>query len=143
MSIGIRQISLEDAERITELSGQLGYTISHKQTEKNIALILHQDNHDAFVAIHNNEVIGWMGLGQSLSLESYPFCEIHGLVIDAKFRKQGVGKLLIDKAKQWAKEKGFEKIRLRCNIKRTETHLFYQHIGFKETKQQKIFEIEL
>jgi hypothetical protein len=41
------------------------------------------------------------------------------------------------------KEKGNDKLRLRCNIKRTETHLFYQRLGFKEAKQQKVFEIEI
>jgi len=49
----------------------------------------------------------------------------------------GIGKLLVDKVKQWAREKNNSKIGLRCNVKRTEAHLFYEHLGFIEVKQQK------
>ena len=66
-----------------------------------------------------------------------PHCEINGLVIDEKYRGKGVGKLLIEKVKQWAKEKGNDTLSLHCNVKRTGAHLFYEHLGFKEIKQQK------
>jgi GNAT superfamily N-acetyltransferase len=55
----------------------------------------------------------------------------------------GIGKLLIEKAKQWAKEKGNDKIGLPCNVKRTEAHLFYEHLGFTEIKQQKNFVLRI
>jgi GNAT superfamily N-acetyltransferase len=45
--------------------------------------------------------------------------------------------LLIENVKQWAREKGSDKVSLRCNVKRTEAHLFYEHWGFEEVKQQK------
>jgi len=143
MQILIRQIQTTDAKKATELSLQLGYSISIEQTTKNIIAILSNKDHDAFVAVHNDEVIGWIGLTYSFSLESAPHCEIRGLVVSDKYRGQGVGKRLIDRTKQWAKEKGVDKLRLRCNVKRTATHLFYEHIGFKETKQQKSYEIAL
>jgi GNAT superfamily N-acetyltransferase len=63
-------------------------------------------------------------------------------VIHQDFRAKGIGKLLIDEVKHWAKEKGINKLSLRCNVKRTEAHLFYEHLGFKEIKQQKNFVIE-
>jgi GNAT superfamily N-acetyltransferase len=55
----------------------------------------------------------------------------------------GIGKLLIDRVKHWAKEKGNDKIGLHCNVKRTEAHLFYQQLGFTELKQQKNFVINI
>ena len=70
-------------------------------------------------------------------------CEINGLVIDEHHRGMGVGKLLIDKIKLWAREKGNDKIGLHSNIKRTEAHLFYEHLGFTEIKQQKNYVIEI
>jgi GNAT superfamily N-acetyltransferase len=65
------------------------------------------------------------------------------LVIDQYYRGKGIGKMLIEQAKQWAKEKGNNKLKLRCNVKRTETHLFYQHLDFMETKEQKTFELNI
>ena len=141
MKIYIRQISEEDAPAIVDLSHQLGYELLPQQALNNCKAILENKDHDAFVAVHENTVIGWIGVTHAIMLESQPFCEIHGLVVDEKFRNAGVGKMLINKAKQWGKEKGNRTLKLRCNIKRTETHLFYQHLGFKEVKQQKVFEI--
>ena len=76
-------------------------------------------------------------------IEVMPHCEINGLVIDERHRGMGIGKLLIDHVKQWAKAKGNSKIGLHCNVKRTEAHLFYQHLGFAEIKQQKNFVINI
>src|SRR5436190_13596838 len=45
------------------------------------ALPISNKDHDAFVAVHNDEVIGWIGLTYSFSLESPPHCEIRGLVV--------------------------------------------------------------
>jgi GNAT superfamily N-acetyltransferase len=143
MEIFIRQMSKDDAQYITTLTYQLGYPLSFEQILENISAVMENKDHDAFVAVYENRVIGWIGVAQAFQIESLPFCEIRGLVIDDQYRNLGIGKMLVEKAKQWGKEKGNDKLRLRCNVKRTETHLFYQHLGFTETKQQKVFEIEI
>lgn len=143
MSITIRKVLPEDASRITELSGQLGYTITEKETLENIKAIQQHNDHDAFAAVEDDRILGWIHLMATFQLESTPACEIRGLVVDDQCRRKGIGKLLIRKAKEWASEKGRKAIRLRCNIKRTEAHEFYLGIGFYETKRQIAFEIKL
>ena len=143
MEIDIRQIKPGDSAAITDLSGQLGYPLSQDQIRRNIEAVLSSKDHDAFVAVHENKVVGWIGVAHIIMIEMTPFCEINGLVIDEKFRGKGIGKKLIERAKQWAKEKGNDKLRVRCNVKRKETHVFYQHLGFIETKEQKNFEINI
>jgi GNAT superfamily N-acetyltransferase len=143
MEIFIRQIIIDDATAITRLSHQLGYTITVSETSQNISAILENKDHDAFVAVHENQPIGWIGVFYAIQLESPPWCEIRGLVVDEQHRGKGIGKMLIEKAKHWGKEKGNNKLRLRCNVKRKETHLFYQHLGFNEMKEQKVFEIKI
>ena len=95
------------------------------------------------MAEYENKIVGWIGAAQAIMIEVMPHCEINGLVIDEHHRGMGIGKLLIDKVKQWAKEKGNDKIGLHCNVKRTEAHLFYEHLGFTELKQQKYFVINI
>lgn len=143
MEITVRKVTKEDAERIADLCRQLGYPMSVEQTLQNITGVLSSKDNDAFAAVLNNKVVGWIGLSQSIKIEVPPYCEIHGLVVDDQFRNHGIGKILIEKAKQWAKERGNVRLKLHCNVIRTETHLFYQHLGFKETKQQKVFEIQV
>jgi len=137
-----REVTGEDAAIIAALSRQLGYTISVEQTLQNINALLQSEQHAVFVAVDDN-VIGWTGVSYSISPESPPLCEIHGLVIDEQYRNKGIGKLLIEKAKQWSRNRGVGKLRLRCNVKRTATHKFYEHLGFSEIKQQKVFEINI
>ena len=139
----IREIIAQDAAAITLLSHQLGYSISEDQTLQNINTLIQSNRHDVFVAVDGKKVIGWMGVSHSISLESLPLCEIHGLVVDESYRDKGIGKMLIEKAKQWSRDKGSSKLRLRCNAIRTNAHKFYTHAGFIEIKQQKVFEINL
>src|SRR5215469_6617662 len=143
MKIFISQISEKDVFDVTLLCHQLGYDLSENQISENIRSILNNKDNDAFVAVFENRVIGWIGVSQALQVESAPFCEIRGLIVDNLYRKNGVGKMLIEKAAGWGREKGNKKLKLRCNVKRTEAHLFYQHLNFKESKQQKGFEMAI
>jgi len=143
MQIFTRQIKIEDATEVNQLSAQLGYPLSIEETEKNIAAVIASKYDDAFVAVHENQIIGWIGVSQAVLVEVMPHCEINGLVVDEKYRGKGIGKLLLEKAAQWGREKANNKLRLRCNVIRTEAHEFYQHLGFREIKQQKVFEINI
>ena len=143
MKISIREMNANDAIGVNVLSKQLGYPLSIEQTLQNINAVLESKDHAAFVAEYENKIVGWIGASQAIMIEVMRHCEINGLVIDQDHRGMGIGKLLIDKVKQWAREKNNSKIGLRCNVKRIEAHLFYQHLGFTEIKQQKNFVISI
>lgn len=143
MEINLRQITSKDISTVNKLSAQLGYPLSEEQTLNNINAVLASKDHDAFVALYENKVVGWIGVAQAIMIETLPYCEINGLVIDENFRGKGIGKLLIEKAKQWARERGNDKISLRCNVKRTEAHLFYRRLGFQEIKKQTKLEADV
>ncbi len=141
--ITIREISARDAPEIMLLSHQLGYSISEQQTLENITAVKESKHHTAFVAIQEQQIIGWIGVSYNISLESPPLCEVRGLVVHEQFRGVGAGKMLVEKAKEWSRENGAGKLRVRCNVKRTESLLFYHGAGFTEVKQQQVFEIRL
>ena len=143
MKIIIREMMAKDAKAINALSKQLGYPLSIEQTLQNINSVLQSKDHTAFVAEYENKIVGWIGAVQAIMIEVMPHCELNGLVIDEHHRGMGIGKLLIDKVRHWAKEKGNDKIGLHCNVKRTEAHLFYRHLGFTELKEQKNFVINI
>ena len=143
MKIIIREMTAKDAEAVNALSKQLGYPLLIEQTLQNINVILQSKDHTAFVAEYEHKIVGWIGAAQAIMIEVLPHCEMNGLVIDEHYRRMGIGKLLIDRVKHWAKEKGNDKICLHCNVKRTEAHMFYEHLGFTELKQQKNFVINI
>jgi N-acetylglutamate synthase-like GNAT family acetyltransferase len=143
MPISIRQATKEDTPAITHLTCQLGYPISEAATLSNLSTILQNSSETVFVAVQENKVVGWAGVSMKVYLVSGPHCEINGLVVDAMHHRKGIGKKLIEQAKLWSKQQGNHSLRVRCNRIRTEAHQFYTQLGFKEVKEQKIFEIGL
>jgi GNAT superfamily N-acetyltransferase len=139
----IREIKKEDAEKVADLCGQLGYPMTIAQTVKNIDAVASDIDHCAFVAVIEENIIGWIGVSHSKQITIPAHCEIHGLVVDEQHHNSGIGKMLIEKVKLWTKEKGCKKLGVHCNVKRTETHKFYEHLGFTEIKQQKVYELEI
>lgn len=133
----------EDAKVVTHLCKQLGYEISAEQVQKNIKSFFTKENSDAFVAVYENKVVGWITVAHTVTIESPPFCEIRGLVVDEQYRNNKIGTMLIEKSKQWCADRNCNRLRLRCNVIRKEAHNFYLHLGFIEKKEQKVFEINV
>lgn len=143
MEIRLREIHNNDAERVMLLCKQLGYEISLNAIKRNIEILNNQNDNRVFVAEYEHAVVGWIGVAYVLTIQSLPFCEVRGLVVDEQFRKNNIGKLLVEKALGWCKTKDCSTLRVRCNIKRELIHSFYRHLGFTEKKEQKIFEINV
>jgi len=142
-TIQIRAATMKEAPQITELSIQLGYPLTVQDTITNIAAI-DKSNYDmAYVAVMNEQVVGWIHVFYTMRLETGPFCEIGGLVVAASARGKGVGSHLVEKAKKWAAERNINKLKVRCQVKRTEAHAFYEKNGFEEKKVQKVFEYNM
>lgn len=142
MELFIRSARLKDCSDITRLSDQLGYKVTHEKTRESISEILMSNSNCAFVITSKEKVIGWIHGHYSLRLQSAPFVEIGGLVIDENYRRKGIGKKLIQRIIEWAELKNITTIKVRCNSIRKEAHLFYKSIGFIEAKEQKIFSLQ-
>ena len=132
---------LSDCQFIDELNGALGYGTNEEKMAVRLAEILVRDDHCVFVATIQDQVAGWIHGFVSLRLESDSFAEIGGLVIRHEDRRLGIGKLLVMEVLKWAKEQGRQKLRVRSNTARKESHHFFRHIGFSLTKEQKVYDI--
>jgi GNAT superfamily N-acetyltransferase len=141
MNITIRDVDPNDAFWIAGLSDQLGYKSTNDKIVNRLRNITANKDHNIYVAEYNNKVIGWIHAFYVLRVESDPFVEIGGMVVDERHRKQGIGTALTVKVIEWAEKRKVRKIRVRCNTTRSETHKFYERLGFTETKEQKIFDL--
>ncbi|QNK63121.1 GNAT family N-acetyltransferase [Pedobacter sp. PAMC26386] len=121
MELSFRTLQPEDAAAITRLSQQLGYPGTNSATVLRIKVLLLYPDHCAFVAVMGQTIIGWIHGFQTIRLETEPFIEIGGLVVDENYRNQQTGKKLVDLVKEWAVKKGLSKLRVRCQTKRTES----------------------
>ncbi|HWI93357.1 MAG TPA: GNAT family N-acetyltransferase [Flavisolibacter sp.] len=143
MEIEIQPITLRHAMAVQKLSQQLGYALFLNEVENNIKEVILSTDHIALVAVVDGEVAGWIHAFKAIFLESNPFVEVGGLVVDENYRSQGIGKKLVEQIKQWCTEQKISTLRVRSQVKRKEAHQFYLNNGFSEIKEQKVFQINL
>lgn len=134
----IRVASIDDCAGINSVSKYLGYTeISYDECNDKLQHLLQSETDKIYVAVCKGVIIGWLHLFLACRLASPDFYEIGGLVVNPEFRKQGIGKDLVDHVTNMQTGK----LRVRCNEKRKASHLFYMKMGFSEEKVQRVFEL--
>lgn len=139
----LESITETTAQEILSLSKQLGYENDFGPLLRRLQEIIPLKDHAIFVAKVNGKIVGWLHCLICLRVESPLFVEVTGLVVDENVRGQEIGKKLIETSKVWSQNHGVSIIRIRCNVLRTESHKFYQALGFSCNKEQKVFEISL
>jgi GNAT superfamily N-acetyltransferase len=139
----VRVATLEDAGRLAQLAGQLGYPATKSETAGRFAEIRDSDEHAVFVAEEGGVLLGWIHLIVSRSLVTEKRVDIAGLVVEEGQRRLGVGRKLMEEAEGWARGKGCSTIRLHSNVVRSGAHAFYERLGYQMMKLQKAFRKEL
>jgi GNAT superfamily N-acetyltransferase len=143
MQLNTRNAEMDDAQEIAALSEQWGYRSTKENMLHCLQGIRNNSDHVVYVLLNGDQMIGWIHGIYSMRIESDPFVEIGGLVIDKEFRRHGLGKFLVNKIIEWSLFRNCHMIRVRCNIIRKEANVFYASIGFKEIKQQKVYDMKV
>lgn len=139
-SVTIRVAEAEDAECIAVLCEQLGYPTSIEEVRERLLAIQNDEKHIVYVAqLASGSVIGWIHAHACISVTTPPHALVLGLVVERAERSCGIGRLLMQKIEQWAKEKSCHAVLVRSNIIRQEAHVFYEKIGYEKTKQSLVF----
>jgi GNAT superfamily N-acetyltransferase len=139
----IREAQPQDYPRIAELAGQLSYPSSAEEIATRLEDMNRSSDHSVFVAALDGKVAGWLGVYVCRMVEAEARAEVSGLVVDQRFRSQGIGRHLLARAERWAREKGCGVIGLRSNVIRDRAHAFYERQGYKHEKTQKAFRKDL
>jgi GNAT superfamily N-acetyltransferase len=138
--IEIRPSRAEDHGRMAELAGQLGYPSTGEDIAKRLAGMEGRRDYAVFVAqLASGELAGWIGVFIYRCVEADWRAEISGLVVDERVRSQGIGPKLLERAEEWARERGCAAIGLRSNVIRDRAHGFYERLGYEHYKTQKSF----
>ena len=137
----IRSARAEDAEALARLAGELGYPSTADEILARFAALPAGD--EVLVAESDGGLDAWMHLGIVVSLESGPFAEIRGLVVTESRRSTGIGASLIRAAEEWARTRNVARLRVRTNVTRKRTHVFYERCGFVLKKEQRAYEKSL
>ena len=139
----IRSGHAADAEAIAALCTELGYPSSAAQVRERLLRLEHVE-HGLFVAEGaGGALAGVIAVHTRLLLEDDPFAELTVLVVTESARGEGTGSALVAEAARWARSRGLTRVWVRVNVVREATHRFYESLGFRLSKQQRIYELTL
>lgn len=137
--VSIRRVSISDYKDIYMLNKELGYLYEEEKVREKIKYIIENKKDIILVAYINNNIIGYIHGSEYELLYSDSLINILGFVVKESYRKNGVGKALIDKLEEIAIEKKYSGIRLVSGIDREDAHRFYERNGYIYRKEQKNF----
>ena len=141
--IKIRIISTDDANEICTICGEdLGYPCDFSLVVEKIKK-LNSDREAVFVALIDEIVVGFIHVEKYDVLYFETMANILGLAVKSEYRKNGIGKQLINAAEEWAVKNNIKYMRLNSGISRTDAHNFYRHLGYNSEKEQIRFEKNL
>jgi ribosomal protein S18 acetylase RimI-like enzyme len=111
-------------------------------TAKSVWENIKNQNIRYFIAKENEKVIAscYICIIPNLTRGGKPIGFIENVVTDINYRRQGIGKTVIENAINYAKEQNCYKVLLQCGSNRTNSHRFYESIGF-DGNSKKAFEI--
>jgi GNAT superfamily N-acetyltransferase len=137
----IRRARRSDAQRIAQLSGELGYPASPAQITTRLRQLTPASKHAVFVAESADaaRLVGWVHVSVAHLLESDTQAEINGLIVAEGQRSAGTGAKLLEAAEEWAQKRGCRGMNVRSNVIRERAHTFYERQGYEHYKTQKAF----
>ena len=95
--------------------------------------------YDIVVAKESGVLLGSMTL-YKIELFTFgfqPCIELFNVAVTASARGRGIGRALMDYAKEYAKEHGYHSISLTCLEEATPAHKLYEAAGFKKAPSRK------
>jgi len=140
MSIIIRGADVSDSVAVATLTGQLGYPTTSEIMSNRIKLYREDRLHKILVAELKGIVIGYIALAISERFHRVGrTMRIMGLIVDAEYRRQGAGKLLVVAAEKFAQENNCDAIELTSGMHRDAlgSHDFYKRLGYVDLNDTK------
>ena len=137
----LRNITLYDAQEIQRISNfELGYDVNLNIVKKQIKKLTEDSLHHIIIGYENEQtrkIIGFVHAELYESLYMDTGLNILGLAVDSDFQGQGIGKKLMSSIEEYALKNNISYIRLNSNVRRAESHKFYESIGYVCDKTQK------
>lgn len=135
----VRRATSTDALGVAALSGILGYPVDRETMQRRLERIGGREEHVVFVAETSGQVVGWIHGAEHEFLVAGRIGEICGLVVAEGQRTSGVGRRLVEAVEQWARGRGLDQVSVRSNVARTESHPFYEKVGYTRLKTQHVY----
>jgi GNAT superfamily N-acetyltransferase len=124
-----------DAESIQNLLSQLGYETTRDIVVQRLSEMMKDAAEELLIAVDENDhVIAFVSVHYVPQIAMRgDFARISYFSVDAKHRSKGIGKLLLQKCEEAARNRGCDRIELHCHSRRTGAHRFYFREGYVDS----------
>jgi GNAT superfamily N-acetyltransferase len=130
----VRTAEQADAVAIAHLLDQLGYPSSAEQVAARLPCLMESGVIDVIVACIGEDVVGVATFHLIPVLhEDAPRGQLTALVVAESARRRGIGALLVRQVEERAAALGVLRLVVTTANRRTETHTFYERLGFEWT----------
>ena len=131
---GIRDATIDDAERVAQLMTELGYPTTAQPMRDRLGAIVADPNYATFVADTGACVVGVAGaaLGKYYEKDGV-YCQLLVLAVSSTARGQGTGTRLVETVEQWAASQGARAIVVNSALHRGDAHGFYERRQYART----------
>jgi len=133
----IREAVESDANAICQLnSTEMGYPFPLDAMIGNLSKLLNNPSNKIFVAVLDDSVVGYVHANDYDLLYAPHMKNIMGIAVSGEYKRQGIGRALLQQIEHWARETGASGIRLVSGAARADAHNFYRSCGFSGNKEQ-------
>jgi GNAT superfamily N-acetyltransferase len=130
----VRGAQVEDAAAVAALLGELGYPTTPAQAADRLARIAADPSTWVILAEVDSEIVGLGALHvQNLVERDEIGCEVAGLVVGERFRRHGIGEVLMQALEDEARRRGGRVMVLNTAHRRADAHIFYEALGYEHT----------
>jgi GNAT superfamily N-acetyltransferase len=139
LNVTIRHGQPSDIPKMAELLGVLfsiesGFTPSLTIQQRGLEILLAgaPEGSLVLVAESNGDVVGMVSVQTLVSTaEGGRVGLVEDLVVNGRFRSQGIGRRLLAEAVSWARNAGLKRLQLLADQANAPAMRFYQHAGWK------------
>jgi ribosomal protein S18 acetylase RimI-like enzyme len=126
------QVDKTHAEELPEV---FNFPDAYTKTEESIKVILNNKTQKLFVAENEGMIVGVIyailhSLPPDSNLKNKVFVMVDTLVVDKLYREKGLGRKLMDKVKEWAKNNDATEIKLNVWNFNKSAISFYEKLGY-------------
>ena len=137
MEIIIRQATLEDVKNILQIYAEAldnGKVLSVEKAQRIFLKQQQYPDYQVFVAEYKQQIVGTFALliMENMAHMGTPSAVVEDIGILPIMQGKGIGKIMMEFALKYSKEKRCYKMSLSSNLRRENAHQFYESLGFQK-----------
>ncbi len=141
----IKQATVDDLDAWAALRIKLWPDCSSEASRSEALEILESKREACFLFVADedqNAVVGFVEISTRDYVDgcsSSPVGYVEGVFVEERYRKRGIGKLLIERGYEWMLGKGCSEVGSDASLDNNESIAFHERIGFEEVERQVVF----